>query len=111
MQRVSKVEAQAARLQDISLVGEVASVKADGRRYAVVAVSVGSASGQNDLEGVQLHWACVSGQGQEWQQPPPGWHTDPDYSRGAGEPCIAWTICCLNTTSSCSGSQLQQKQH
>ena len=85
LQRVSKINSQAAKLQDVSLVGQVASVKADGRPYAVVAVAVGSASGQSDLEGVQLHWACVSGQGQEWQQPPPGWHTDPDYSHGAGE--------------------------
>lgn len=86
-QRVSRIESQAAKLEDVSLVGQVASVKADGRPYAVVAIAVGSSSGQSDLEGVQLHWACVSGQGQEWQQPPPGWHTDPDYSHGAGK---AW---------------------
>ena len=92
LQRVSKIETQAGKLPDVSLVGQVASVKADGRPYAVVAVAVGSASGQNDLEGVQLHWACVSGQGQEWQQPPPGWHTDPDYSHGAGDLIKVWSV-------------------
>ena len=45
---------------------------------------MGPASGGPDLEGVLLHWACVPGEGQEWQQPPAGWHTDPSFSQGAG---------------------------
>ncbi len=85
MQKVSKTEAGAPSLPDFHLVAHVASVKAEGKPYAVVGIAAGAASGGPDLEGLLLHWACVSGQGQEWQQPPPGWHTDPDFSQGAGE--------------------------
>ncbi len=88
MQKVSKTEAGAPSLPDFHLVVHVASVKAEGKPYAVVGIAAGAASGGPDLEGLLLHWACVSGQGQEWQQPPSGWHTDPDFSQGAGEgPC------------------------
>ncbi len=85
MQKVSKTEAAAPSLPGFYLVVHVASVKAKGKLYAVVGIAAGAASGGPDLEGLLLHWACVSGQGQEWQQPPPGWHTDPDFSQGAGE--------------------------
>ncbi len=84
MQKVSKTEATASNLPGFNLVARVASVTTDGKPYAVVGIAAGAASGGPDLEGALLHWACVSGQGQEWQQPPAGWHTDPDYSQGAG---------------------------
>lgn len=84
-QKVSKSEVSASNLPEVKLVAHVASSKADGKPYAVVGIAAGAASGGPDLEGVLLHWACVSRQGQEWQQPPPGWHTDPDYSHVAGE--------------------------
>ncbi|DBA81104.1 TPA: COP9 signalosome complex subunit 8 [Trebouxia sp. C0005] len=86
-QKVSKTEAGAPSLPDFHLVVHVASVKAEGKPYAVVGIAAGATSGGPDLEGLLLHWACVSGQGQEWQQPPSGWHTDPDFSQGAGK---AW---------------------
>ena len=85
MQKVSKTEASAPSLPDFHLVIHVASVKAEGKPYAVVGIAAGAASAGPDLEGLLLHWACVSEQGQEWQQPPSGWHTDPDFSQGAGE--------------------------
>ena len=83
MQKASKTTANASNLPGFSLTAHVASVKAEGKSYAVVAVAMGVCGGP-ELEGVVLHWACVSGQGQEWEQPPPGWHTDPDYSQAAG---------------------------
>ena len=85
MQKASKVEVAASNLPEVSMVAQVASIKVDGRPYALVALAMGVASGGPALDGVLLHWACVSGQDQDWQQPPPGWHTDPDYSQGAGK--------------------------
>ena len=83
-QITSKVNLEASNLPDISIVAHVATAKADGRAYALVGLAIGAASGGPDLDGVLLHWACVSGQGQDWQQPPAGWHTNPDFSQGAG---------------------------
>lgn len=83
MQKASKVEVAASNLPEVSIVAHVASAKLDGP-YALVALAMGVASGGPELDGVLLHWACVSGQDQDWQQPPPGWHTDPNYSQGAG---------------------------
>ena len=80
----------------------MASAKMDGRPYALVGLAMGVASGGPELEGVLLHWACVPGQNQDWQQPPAGWHTDPDYSQGAGDrytghECVSGetTVCML----------------
>lgn len=84
MQKASKTELTASNLPEVNVVAHVASAKVDGRPYALVGLAMGVASGGPELEGVLLHWACVSGQDQDWQQPPPGWHTDPDYSQGAG---------------------------
>lgn len=88
MQKVSKTEADAPSLPNFHLVVHVASVKAEGKLYAVVGIAAGAASGGPDLAGLLLHWACVSAKGQEWQQPPSGWHTDPDFSQGAGKALI-----------------------
>lgn len=66
------------------MIAHVASASLQGKCYAIVSIAVGTTSGAADLEGLLLHWACVPGTGQEWQQPPPGWHTDPAYSSGAG---------------------------
>lgn len=100
MQKASKTELNASNLPRVSIVAHVASVKVDGRPYAVVGLAMGSASGGPELDGVLLHWACVSGQGQDWQQPPAGWHTDPDYSQGAGtilfrDPFPASSVACM----------------
>ena len=84
IQKASKAELAASNLPDISIIAHAASTKVDGRPYALVALAMGAASGGPELDGVLLHWACVSGQDQDWQQPPPGWHTDPNYSQGAG---------------------------
>ncbi|KAL3148770.1 COP9 signalosome complex subunit 8 [Trebouxia sp. C0009 RCD-2024] len=87
MQKALKMELIASNLPEVRIVAHVASAKMDGRPYALVGLAMGAASGGPELEGVLLHWACVSGQNQDWQQPPAGWHTDPDYSQGAGK---AW---------------------
>ena len=84
MQKASKTELNAFNLPGVSVIAHVASVKINGRPFAVFGLAIGAASGGPELDGVLLHWACVSGQGQDWQQPPAGWHTDPDYSQGAG---------------------------
>lgn len=84
MQKALKLELTASNLPEVRIVAHVVSAKIDGRPYALVGLAMGVASGGPELEGVLLHWACVSGQNQDWQQPPAGWHTDPDYSQGAG---------------------------
>ena len=66
------------------MAAHVAAANLQGRPYAVISLAVGATDAKANLEGLLLHWACVAGQGQEWQQPPAGWHTDPDYSQGAG---------------------------
>lgn len=84
MQKALKTEVTASNLPEVRIVAHVASVKLDGRPYALVGLAMGVPSGGPELEGVLLHWACVSGQYQDWQHPPAGWHTNPDYSQGAG---------------------------
>lgn len=85
MQKTLRTEVTASNLPEVRIVAHVASAKIDGRPYALVGLAMGVASGGPALEGVLLHWACVAGQNQDWQQPPSGWHTDPDYSQGAGD--------------------------
>ena len=49
---------------------------------AAMAASEGFPEGA--LSGITAHWGCVRREGAGWEPPPPGWHTLPDASFGAG---------------------------
>ncbi len=50
----------------------------------MAAMAVGEAFPEDALRGIAAHWGCVRHEGAGWEPPPPGWHTLPDASFGAG---------------------------
>lgn len=79
------------RIQSIdgSLVSHETICQEADKYYAAITIACGAAFDEGELEQTSLHWAVASGQGQPWEGPPAGWHTDPDSSEDAGQltPC------------------------
>ena len=50
----------------------------------MAAMAAGEAFPEDALRGLAAHWGCVRHEGAGWEPPPPGWHTLPDASFGAG---------------------------
>lgn len=84
LQELIKTQVAATSLQGTAVAVHFASASLEGKPHAVFGIAVGATDGETDLEGVLLHWGCVAGRGQDWQQPPAGWYTDPDYSQNDG---------------------------
>lgn len=71
-------------MQGTAVAVHFASASLQDKPHAVIGIAIGATDDKADLEGLLLHWGIVAGRDQEWQQPPAGWHTDPDYSQGEG---------------------------
>ena len=85
LQEVDKTDYTSSNLQGVAVAAHIASTRLQGKSYAIISIAIGATNNDANLEGLMLHWACVADRGQDWQQPPAGWHTDPDYSQGAGK--------------------------
>lgn len=74
------------RIQSIdgSLVSHETVCQEADQYYAVISIACGEAFDDGELDETSLHWAVAAGQGQPWEGPPAGWHTDPDSSEDAG---------------------------